>query len=292
MMAVGAALGIAPFKSELPGRLVVFGSPAEEGGGGKVIMSQAGLFRDIDAALIVHPACYTLVEVSGLAIAKRSVVFHGKPAHAASHPDRGVNALDAIIQTFNGISALRQHIRDGARIHGVVTDGGLKPNIVPERSAAQVFVRAEQNDYRDELVDKVHRCAEGAALASGAELEWSTVAFDCNAVLPNHVLSEVFTRHLTVLGVPIDAANAGLGSTDMGNVSWEVPAIHPFIRIVPGAVAGHSREFAAAAGSEDARPALLSGAKAMAATAIDLWQDSALMRRARDEFELATRPRG
>ncbi len=283
-MALGAALGLAAVKDLLPGRLVVFGSPAEEGGGGKIIMSQAGLFREIDAALIVHPASYTAVELAGLAIAKRDTIFHGKPAHAASHPDKGVNALDAVIQTFNGINAMRQHIQDGARVHGVVTEGGLRPNIVPERAAAQFYVRAAQNAYRDELVEKLHGCARGAALATGASLEWETVGYDCQAVLPNHALSEAFTRHLATLGMHIDPLDPGLGSTDMGNVSWEVPSIHPFIRIVGGQVAGHTREFAAAACAEPARSALLIGAKAMAATALDLWLDGELMRAVKEEF--------
>ncbi|MFO8034570.1 MAG: M20 family metallopeptidase [Candidatus Bipolaricaulota bacterium] len=270
--AVGAALGLAPFKGELPGKLVVLGTPAEEGGGGKIRMIEAGLFEGLDAAFMVHPASATLVDRGSLAITEVELVFHGRAAHASSQPEKGINALDAVIQTFVGINALRQHIADGARIHGIITDGGQKPNIVPERAAARFYVRARENDYRDELVDKLRRCAEGAATATGASLSFRKVGHEYKAIRPDHKLVEAFRKQLAELAIPEDKPAGGLGSTDMGDVSWVVPAIHPYIRITEEDTPGHSREFADAACSEGARRGMLVAAKAMAGVVLDLWE--------------------
>jgi len=288
-IAVGAALGLSPLKKELPGRLVVLGTPAEEGGGGKILLVRAGAFRDIDLAMMVHPADQTLVGRGSLAITEVVIEFKGKAAHASSEPEKGVNALDAVIQTFNSLNALRQHIKDGARIHGIITHGGVKPNIVPEYAAANFYVRAPENDYRDELVEKLRRCAEGAALATGAELTFKKVGHEYKAIRPNHHLAQAFRRNLESLGYPVEEPKGGLGSTDMGDVSWEVPAIHPYIRITEGEVPGHSREFAEAARSERAKKAMLAAAKAVAGTCIDVWTDPALYQAIREEFERGKR---
>lgn len=283
-IAVGAALGLAPFKGDLPGTLVVLGTPAEEGGGGKLKLIEAGLFRDLDAAMMVHPADQTLVDRGSLAITEVEIAFHGRAAHASSEPDKGINALDAVIQTFIGLNALRQHIRDGSRIHGIITHGGVKPNIVPEYAAARFYVRAPDNAYRDELVDKLRRCAEGAALATGARLEFKLVGHAYKAIRPNRALARRFALHIEALGYPVEEPKGGLGSTDMGDVSWEVPAIHPYIRIGPGTIPGHSREFCQAARGEPARRALLAAAKALAAVCLDLWTDPGLLPEAKAEF--------
>ncbi|MGC9530242.1 MAG: M20 family metallopeptidase [Candidatus Bipolaricaulaceae bacterium] len=283
-IAVGAALGLAPLKAQLPGRLVVLGTPAEEGGGGKVRLIEAGAFRDIDVALMVHPASRTLVERGSLAITEVEIEFTGKAAHASSEPEKGVNALDAAIQTFNALNALRQHIADGARIHGIITDGGAKPNIVPEHAACRFYVRAADNTYRDELVERLHNCARGAAVATGAELAFRKVGHEYKAMRPNHFLAQAFRRHLEDLGYPPEQAAGGMGSTDMGDVSWEVPAIHPYIRITEAEVPGHSREFAQAAKGDAARAGMLAAAKAVAGTCLDLWTQPELYRRVREEF--------
>ena len=284
-IAVGAALGLAPFKGELPGRLVVLGTPAEEGGAGKILLIQAGAFRDVDLAMMVHPSDQTLVERGSLAITEVEIEFQGKASHASSEPEKGINALDAVIQTFNALNALRQHIKDGARIHGIITDGGRKPNIVPEHAAARFYVRAAENAYRDELVEKLRRCAQGAALATGAQLTFKKVGHEYKAMRPNHHLAQAFRRNIEALGYPVEEPKGGMGSTDMGDVSWEVPAIHPYIRITEGEVPGHSREFAQAARSERAKEAMLAAAKAVAGTCIDVWTDPELYRAVREEFE-------
>lgn len=283
-IALGAALGLAPAKKDLAGTLVVLGTPAEEGGGGKLKLIEAGLFRDLDAAMMVHPADQTLVDRGSLAITEVEIAFHGRAAHASSEPDKGINALDAAIQTFVGLNALRQHIRDGSRIHGIITHGGVKPNIVPEYAAARFYVRAPANAYRDELVEKLRRCAEGAALATGARLEFRLVGHAYKAIRPNRTLARRFAHHIEALGYPVEEPKGGLGSTDMGDVSWEVPAIHPYVRIAEGDVAAHSRAFCAAARAEPARAAMLAAAKALAAVCLDLWADPALVQEMKAEF--------
>jgi len=283
---LGAALAVGALKSELPGKLVFFGTPAEEGGGGKVIMVDAGLFEDVDAAMMFHPSAHTMVGRGSLAITEVEIVFHGKPAHASGCPEKGINALDAVIQTFNGLNALREHIKDGARIHGIIRDGGVKPNIVPEYASAEFYVRAQENDYRDALLVKLRRCAEGAALATGARLEFAEVGHSYKAMNPNQVMGERFLKHIEAFGIPRNPQkDNAMGSTDMGDVTQAVPGIHPYVQICEDDVAGHSREFADASESERGQVAMLAAAKALALTAIDLLRDADLLRRAKEEFE-------
>ncbi len=282
---LGTSLALGEIKAELPGRLLFLGTPAEEGGGGKVTLIEAGLFKGVDAAMIFHPASYTVADRGSLAITEVVIEFTGRPAHAAASPEKGINALDAVIQTFNGLSALRQHIKDGARIHGVITDGGAKPNIVPEHAAACFYVRAAESEYRDELLAKLRRCAEGAALSTGARLSFQTVGHAYKAMRPNHTLAAAFVANLEALGESLHTPKErGLGSTDMGDVSQVVPAIHPYIAICGEEIASHSREFAAAAASPRGQAAMLLAAKALAMTAVDLFTAPALVRRMKQEF--------
>jgi len=283
---LGAALAVGAVKDRLPGRLLFFGTPGEEGGGGKVIMVEAGLFDGVDAAMMFHPSSHTVVDRGSLAITEVVIEFHGKAAHASGAPEKGINALDAVIQTFNSLNALRQHIKDGARIHGIITDGGAKPNIVPEHAAANFYVRAPENEYRDELLEKLRACAEGAALATGARLEFKVVGHSYKAMKPNRALGEAFARNLEALGEPLSPPkpDEGMGSTDMGDVSQVVPAIHAYIKICDESVAGHSREFAAASISARGLEAMLIAAKALGMTAVDVLTDPELVRRMKEEF--------
>jgi amidohydrolase len=284
---LGAALAVGALKSELPGRLLFFGTPAEEGGGGKVAMVEQGLFRDVDAAMMFHPAPFTVVGHGSLAITEVGIEFYGVPAHASAWPDRGINALDAVIQTFNGVNALRQHIRDGARIHGIITHGGAQPNIVPEYAAAEFYVRAAETAYRDELLDKLRRCAEGAALATGARLEFAVISLPYKSMKPNRTIGAAFAENLAAIGWALDdprGKDLPMGSTDMGDVSQTVPAIHPYIAICDPDIVGHSREFAVASASDRGHDAMIVAAKAMAMTAIDLFDSPGLVSRAREEF--------
>jgi len=283
---LGAALAVGTVKGDLPGRLVFFGTPGEEGGGGKVIMAEAGLFDGVDAAMMFHPASHTVVDWGSLAITEVNIEFFGKAAHASGSPEKGVNALDAVIQTFNSLNALRQHIKDGSRIHGVITDGGAKPNIVPEHASANFYVRAEENDYRDELLEKLRACAEGAALATGARLKFELVGHSYKAMKPNRILGDAFVRNLASLGWGLNPPkDRSMGSTDMGDVSQLVPSIHAYLQICPEDVAGHSREFAAAAGSEEGVRAMLTAAKGLAMTAVDVLSDPRMSELMWEEFK-------
>jgi len=283
---LGAALAVGAVKGELPGRLLFLGTPGEEGGGGKVIMVEAGLFDGVDAAMMFHPADHTVVDWGSLAISEVEIEFFGKAAHASGSPEKGVNALDAVIQTFNGMNALRQHIKDGVRIHGIITDGGAKPNIVPEHAAANFYVRAKENVYRDELLEKLRRCAEGAALASGARLEFKLVGHSYKAMKPNRVLGGAFVENLRSVGWELNPPepDGGMGSTDMGDVSQVVPSIHAYLQICDEGIAGHSREFAQASISERGQGAMLAAAKALAMTAIDVLSDPEMRERMWEEF--------
>jgi len=271
--ALGAVLAVGTIKENLPGTLLFMGTPGEEGGGGKAIMVEASAFNNVDAAMMVHPSSlYTAVDTRSLAITRMEIAFKGKPSHAAVAPEQGINALDAIIQTFNGLNALRQHIKDGTRVHGIVTDGGSKPNIVPEHAAAFFYVRTPENAYRDKLVEKLRSCAEGAALATGAELLFTVIHPSYETLRPNSTLARVFEQNWRALGLSIapQPKDVGVGSTDMGNVSQTVPAVHVHFKICDESVAVHSREFEQAAISEQAHEMMLASAKALAMSAVDL----------------------
>ena len=276
--AVGAAVGSKPIIDQLGGSIVALGTPGEEVFGGKINMVQAGIFNAIDAAMIVHPGVKNLLTLKALACTGVEVEFFGKPAHASAEPHKGINALEAIILAFNSINSLRQHIKEQARIHGIITDGGEAPNIVPAHSAAEFYLRAPDNEYLDELKRKVSNCLIGASTASGARLEcrWDDIAFD--SMKNNETLAELYKQNLESLGRHVVAFNPefGLGSTDMGNVSQVVPSIHPTIAIASPDVLGHTPEFAAAAASEGGHEGLMDAAKAMAMTIVDILQPGML----------------
>ncbi len=284
---IGAAIGLTEVITRLRGTIQVIGTPAEESGCGKKILVERGVFRGVDAAMMVHPSNHTLVARGSLASRLVEVKFHGKAAHAAAYPERGINALDGVIETFNNINALRQHLRGDARIHGIITHGGTRTNIVPNFAAARFQVRAADDEYLNQLLQKVENCARAAALATGARLEFVLNNSYYQAIRPNHTLAELFAANLRQLGEELDElSQAGaMGSTDMGNVSQAVPAIHPYIAICPKEVVGHSPEFAQAAISARADRALLAAAKSLAMTVVDLLSDPTIIGRIQREFK-------
>ena len=283
--AVAAGLGARSVMDSTGGCVVVIGTPAEEMVGGKVIMARQGAFDGLDAAMLTHPGSRNAVHSQALACASLEVEYFGKEAHASARPETGVNALDALILAYNAIGALRQHVRDSARIHGVITDGGQAANVVPNHSAASFMVRARDDVYLEELKAKVIACFEAGARASGARLEYRWSENQFAAMKSNGPLAEAHKANLAALGRETrDQPSRAVGSTDMGNVSALVPAIHPTIAVAPPEVGIHSREFAACAASEDGHRGLLDAAKAMAMTAIDVLTDPDLRRRIREEF--------
>jgi amidohydrolase len=280
---VTAALALKQVSQFLTGRLEVIGTPAEEEGGGKIILSDKGIFDDADAVMMFHPRDKTMVVRGGLACVDAVFKFHGKAAHAASAPQNGISALDAVIHTFNGINALRQLFTDDVRVHGIITDGGSATNIVPAYSEAKFLMRADTVKGLAAVKQKVFDAARGAALMTAARLEIEeglTYAERNN----NLTLAGFFQQNLESIGVEVvpPPLNGGIGSSDIGNVSQITAAIHPYIRI--GDVLPHTPEFAVAAGSEAGLQGMLQAAKALAMTALDLCQDDTKLRAVREEF--------
>lgn len=280
----GAGMALASLK-QLPGTVYVIGAPGEETHAGKAQLVEAGVFADIDAAMMFHPAGITRVVNTSAAIDALEFVFTGKEAHAASAPHMGINALDAVIQMFNGVNALREHLPDSVRIHGIISDGGIAPNIVPGRAAARFYIRAPHRALLDEVVKKVQRCAVGGALMTGAKVTWHNFEPSNENLITNHTIAEVFERNLREVGVHDIAGPADSpGSTDMGNVSQVVPSIHAYISLGPGQWIGHTSEFAKVCGSQQGLDTMLKAAKALALTTLDLLYDEALMEKAQAEF--------
>ncbi|MBN8202954.1 M20 family metallopeptidase [Bacillus sp. NTK034] len=287
-MGIAAGIGLSKVIHETGGKVVVFGTPAEETKGGKVTMAEAGIFDVLDAAIMVHPLDNYVKSGTSLAMDAIQFEFFGKSAHAAASPHLGINALDAVLQTFSSINALRQHIKPDARIHGIITEGGKAANVVPDYAVAQFYVRAAKREYVNELVEKVKKCAEGAALQTGAEMKWSFYEFSYDDMVTNSPLSEAFNKELISLGVneeEILEQKDGSGSLDMGNVSQAAPSIHPYIKICNEAYACHTHEFREAAMSEQAREAMILGAKAMALTGYEVLTNQELLKQIKEEFE-------
>jgi len=281
---IAAAIGMQAVAGKVPGRAVVLGTPAEEGGGGKQLMIDRAALQGIDAAFLVHPSAHSVVKTQALACEHYDVEFHGKAAHAAGSPEKGINALNAMILSFNHIDALRQHLRSSSRIHGIIRHGGDAPNIVPEHTSGSFIIRATENGYLDEMMDKVRNCFEAGALATGCRFEWKQVSPRYETINNNPTLSDLYSDAIQRLGVdcPMESER-GFGSTDMGNVSWRVPAIQPMFKIVDD-VPNHTREFTEAAATDRAFEAMFQAAKAMAFTAIDLLAKPELLDQAKREF--------
>jgi amidohydrolase len=283
---VGAALALAPLADELGGRLLVLGTPAEEGGGGKELLLRAGAFDGVEAALMVHPADEDAPGFRAIAMQRLAAVFRGTPAHAAAAPHEGRNALDAAVLAYQAVAALRQHIRGGDRIHGIITEGGVQANVIPERAAMEWYARSPTFAGLEELKPRVEACMRAGADAAGCALalDWLDPAFA--DLIHSHVLGRQFAANAAALGRGMASAsepNAMTASTDLGNVSQKLPVVHPLISIAPPGTAPHTPAFAAAARSEAADAAIVDGAVALAATVVDLWTDPGLLRQAWEE---------
>ena len=284
-----AGLAASTVVSETGGAVLVIGTPAEEAAGGKVYMADRGAFEGLDCAMLVHPGNREVAVNRSLACLELNVEFHGRPAHAAARPEAGLNALDAMIASFVNIGLLRQQLRDSARIHGIITDGGQAVNVIPPHTAASLLIRAEDDPYLDEtLKDKVLACFQAGAQATGCDLEhrWGEQS-RYKAMRTNLVLAEAYRANVEALGrkVTEPEQRRSMGSTDMGNVSAIVPAIHPTIAVAPPDIPIHTVEFREIAASEVAHKALLDSAKALAMTAVDVLTDADLRKRMREEFE-------
>ena len=295
--AVAAVVGLSAVRDQLGGTVVVMGSPAEEGGGGKIHLYERGALRDVDLALGVHPRggknFVATRPGTGSSLARAVLVmeFHGKAAHAAVNPQDGVNALDALVQAYTGIGVMRQQLRGDARIHGIITHGGDAPNIIPAYAAARYYVRARDREYLAELERRVRNIAEGAALQAGATVEITNPEPTYEDTRPNLTLGRAFRRNMEALGLQVvdDDPQAGTSSTDFGNLTQRMPGVSAKFAITGGRhVPGHSEALREAAGSDEGQQAMLTIAKAYAMTAYDVLTDPDLVAEARREFESAS----
>ena len=287
--ALGAALALYGVAAKLPGRVRLLGTPAEESGGGKELMARQGAFSGVDAAMMIHPAGVNLATMPSIAWSEVVVSYRGVSSHASAMPERGVNALDALITAYNAIAMLRQHIRPTERIHGVILKGGDAPNIVPEFASGHFYVRAKDMKDLAALRPRVLACFEAGARATGATLsvEWGGVDYlDLKTSWPIANRFQINGESLGRVFTPLEQLPASVkGSTDMGNVSHLTPSIHPMLACAPPHVSIHNPEFARYAGSESGDQAAIDGAKTLAMTALDYLFDAALREEAAQLFE-------
>jgi len=283
--AVGAAIGAKPAIDVYGGSIYVIGTPAEEMYGGKAVMANRGWFHELDAAMLVHPDNADIATAQALACQTLDIEFIGKASHAAARPEVGINALEAMLLSFASINALRQHIRSSARIHGIITDGGQAVNVVPAHSAGTFLVRARDDQYLDELKEKVLNCFIGAATATGAKFKYKWDEARYATMRNNMPMAKLYQQNMRPLkrNPLLTESRDAFGSTDMGNVSQLVPSIQPYVGIARGTPI-HTPEFATAAASEDGMKGMLDAAKGMACTAVDLLGDPAIMNRVKEEF--------
>jgi amidohydrolase len=283
---LGAALAVRSVLDRVAGSVFLVGCPAEEKGGGKIALVEAGIFAGTDAAMLVHPSNRTEMVKLALGMRELTVEFFGKASHAAAAPDQGVNALDAAVLAYAGIGVMRQQVRSDARIHGIITHGGQAPNIIPEYAAARYYVRALDLAYMDDLFGRVVSCCEAAARATGCRVKLTSAGKDYQPYKPVYSFAEMFQRNLESLGETVDQGpvDRELGSTDVGNVSQAVPTIQPMVQICPREVACHMAAFADAAASDAGHRAMFAATKAMAMTALDLLTDPVALERVVAEF--------
>lgn len=287
---VGAAAALAAALDPADARIVILGTPAEEGNGGKIGMVRGGCFDDIDVAMMAHPAPVDLAEAPMFGVAHVDVEYRGKSVHASVFPEQGLNALDAIVTAYQAVAQLRQHMRRDARIHGIITHGGDAANVVPGYTKGTFYVRALKPWYLEQLKERVRHCFEAGALATGCELsmDWHEDV-EYAPMKNNAAMVEAYRRNGEELGMNFfEMKDLTTGSSDMGNVSQVVPSIHPNFG-VGAPVVTHSREFTAVAATAAAHAAMLRTAQALAMTAIDLVLDPELLERAKKEFASSRR---
>ena len=269
-MSAGAGVILSKVIEEVGGKIIVYGTPAEETNGAKVQMAEEGIFDELDAAMVLHPDAQTSRSGTSIALYPLQFTYKGKTAHAASCPQEGINALNSVIQLFNGIDALRQHVTPDVRMHGIITKGGVAANIVPDEAVAQFYFRAAKKETVDELIVKVKRIAEGAAMMTGAELTMERYELPYDDLVTHEPLSEAFCENLRQLGITDIKEGICFGSSDIGNVSHIVPTIHPMIGISSCPVRAHSIELADATVSELGHNRLVIGTLALAYTGYDV----------------------
>ena len=283
---IGAGLAASTFTDSFNGRLRILGTPAEEGGGGKVRMLNNGAFDSVEAVLMIHPADADLPNISSLAVQQLRATYSGKAAHAAAAPEKGINALDGAVLGYMGVAALRQHIAPDERLHGIFTNGGQKANIVPESAESTWYARSSTMDRLEVLKSRLVETLKGGAKAAGCEIQIDWINEPYAEVLDNAPILEAYMKNSESIGRIIKAADDGgvVGSTDLGNVSHIVPSIHPMVKVAPKGTAIHTVDFEECAKSQEADDGLLDSAKSLAMTVLDCWHDPTLLTEAKDFF--------
>ncbi len=267
--ALGAGIAVKRAMPDLKGTVQVIGTPAEEGGGGKVIMADAGVFRGLDAAIMMHAQNGTYLQQGSLAVANYQVEFFGKAAHASAFPHEGISALDALLQVFFSVNAMRQMLKSDARVHGNITHGGDAPNIIPDYAAGRFLLRSSDQNYVEELEKRFLNIVEGAALATGARSK-ATRLISYKSLSSNPVLTEALRVNGETLGIRYETPPGHVGSSDIGDVSQVVPTIQPYMGIADKGIVIHSPEFREAAISARADDAAITGATLLAWTGADV----------------------
>jgi amidohydrolase len=283
--AIGAGIALREALPEVQGTIKVIGTPAEEGGGGKVTMADAGVFKGLDAAMMMHGRDTMYLDRGSLAVTPFKIEFFGKSAHAAAAPEKGVNALDAVLQVFFSLNALRQALRPQTRIHGVITHGGEAANVIPDYTAAEILVRAKDEDYLEELRQRFRAIVEGAALATGTRAE-ITEGISYKPRVCNTTLIETYRDNLLDFGLQFEEppADGGIGSSDIGDVSQLVPTIHPYMQICDRGIGAHTPQFAEASASPRADELIATGATLLAWTAADVLLRAEVRESLRESF--------
>lgn len=283
---IGAGLAASTLAETFNGQLRILGTPAEEGGGGKVRMLNRGAFESVEAVLMIHPADADLPNISSLAVQQLKATYTGKAAHAAAAPEKGINALDGAVLGYMGVAALRQHIAPDERLHGIFTNGGQKANIVPERAESTWYARSSTMDRLEVLKIRLVETLNGGAKSAGCEIQIEWINEPYAEVLDNTPILDAYMKNSELIGRVVKApiGDGVVGSTDLGNVSHVVPSIHPMVKVAPEGTAIHTIDFEKCAKSEEADKGLLDSAKAMAMTVIDCWHDPSLLKQAKEFF--------
>lgn len=286
-VSTGAGIVLKEIIDEIGGTVIVFGTPAEETSGAKVTFVENNEFDGVDIALMAHPGSSYTKSGASLALEPIEFEFFGKTSHAAAAPEKGINALDGAIQTFNSVNALREHMRSDSRVHGVIIEGGKAANIVPDYAKVQYYVRSTTKTYNTELLEKVKNCARGAALATGTELKITKFEFNYDNMVTNETLSKVFNDTIyEIAGVVMNEPSKSTGSIDAGQVSQVCPTIHPYFDVTNDpTIAGHTRELADATLKDYAKEQMKNTIAALVLTAAKVIQDPKLYQEIKHEFD-------
>ena len=285
--AVNTAIALSKIEG-LGGKIIVAGTPAEELMGAKGTLIKNGVFKDIDMAMMLHGGPGNAVNLIMMALYGVEFTFYGKASHAAAAPHEGINALDAVIQLFNSISALRQQLKEDVRIHGIITDGGRAVNIIPDTAAARFYIRTRFIKDLDGVLNKVINCAKGAALQAGAELKTNIYEGPCKDLLSNSALIEEYANNFISLGGHLNQAQMLLGSSDAGDLSYCIPVLHPMIKTAGSGASLHTEEFLGYGKSSIAYKSMMLGMKAIALTAARAMLDKDFLDSVKADFKSAS----